>query len=222
MPPSPIPGKFLVGKKLKVAASPKVAISPGGGPGAEGLGAVLHHPQAVRAGQVHDRRHVGRVAEDVDRQDRPRRGADARLDRRGVEAVGDRVDVAEDRRGAHPGDGLGRGVEGVRGGDDLVARPDVQGVERDDEGVGAVGDARAGPAAEALRDGRLQGPPLGAEDEAPAVEHPRDGGVDLGGGAARTGPRCPSGLRASDGAGRYHPGDEARPPDGCPRREGSS
>ena len=28
MPPSPIPGKFFVGKKLKVAASPKVAISP--------------------------------------------------------------------------------------------------------------------------------------------------------------------------------------------------
>ena len=30
MPPSPIPGKFLVGKKLKVAMSPKVAISPSG------------------------------------------------------------------------------------------------------------------------------------------------------------------------------------------------
>ena len=28
MPPSPIPGKFLVGKKLNVARSPNVAISP--------------------------------------------------------------------------------------------------------------------------------------------------------------------------------------------------
>ena len=30
MPPSPMPGKFLVGKKLIVAASPKVPISPSG------------------------------------------------------------------------------------------------------------------------------------------------------------------------------------------------
>ena len=36
-----------------------------------------------------------------------------------------------------------------------------------------------GRAAEALRDGRLQRAALGAEDEAPAVEHSRDGGVDL-------------------------------------------
>ena len=51
MPPSPIPGKFLVGKKLKVATSPNVAISPVREPGAEGLGAVLDHLQAVLAGE---------------------------------------------------------------------------------------------------------------------------------------------------------------------------
>src|SRR5215204_2649956 len=62
-------------------------------------------------------------------------------------------------------DGLGGGDEGVRGDDDLVARADADGAERDLEAVGAVGDADAVPRAHELGVLLLEGGDRLAADE---------------------------------------------------------
>ena len=55
----------------------------------------------------------------------------------GVDQVGDRIDVGEDRYGAESRDGTGGGKEGVAGKNHLVARLDVNGHERQEQGVAA-------------------------------------------------------------------------------------
>ena len=160
-PPSPKPGRFLVGKNENVAASP---IAPQRTPSSAA-------PNACAASSItgrpclpdrHERRHVGRVAEQVHRHDR----AGARRDR-GLDGGRDRGCRSRPRcrrRPASPdrGDRLGRRVERERGADDLVAGLDAERAQRDHERVGAVGHAdavrRAGVRGEARSASATRGP----------------------------------------------------------------
>ena len=89
------------------------------------MGGVFDHlqPVALRDGQ--DGRHVGRQAGVVHRQDGLGAWRDRRLDGEAVDVQRDRVDVDQLHVGAEVAHHLGRGGEGVRGGDDLVAGADA-------------------------------------------------------------------------------------------------
>ena len=87
-----------------------------------GLGGVLDDRDAAAAADLQERLHVGRLAVQVDRQDRPGPPRDLALDLAQVHRVGDRIDVDEDRRGPDVADRPGGGDEGHRDRDDLVAR----------------------------------------------------------------------------------------------------
>ena len=99
-----------------------------------------------------------------------------------VQRVG--VDVDEHGAGAGLDDRLGRGVEGERGGDDLVALADAGRAQGDGQAVGAVGDADGPGGAEVGGRLLLEGLDVGAQDVAPSaqdVEHrPLDLLADLG------------------------------------------
>ena len=70
------------------------------------------------------------------------RERDARLDLRRIDVVVGEIDVDEHRRGAEAIDDAGGGEERVRGNDDLVARPDAENHQRDEQRVGAGRDVR--------------------------------------------------------------------------------
>ena len=115
--------------------------------------------------------HVGRQAELVHRHDRLRALGDRALGRGGVEVVGQRVDVGEDRRRAALPDRVGRGDERQRRHDDLVAGADAGDVEREVQRGGAVGRRHGVGRADALGEGRLElgdpralGDPAGGDD----------------------------------------------------------
>jgi hypothetical protein len=93
---------------------------------AVGLAGVLDHRQSVAVGDGLDGVHVRHDAEQADRDDGPRPGRDGGLDAAGIHQVRVGLDVHEDRRGAREEDRGHRGVEGVRDGDDLVARAVAQ------------------------------------------------------------------------------------------------
>ena len=112
---------------------------------------------------------VGRVAEQVDGDDRAGARRDGRLDRRRIEVVVG-ADVGEHGHGADRGDRLGRGVEGVRRADHLVAALDADGAQRERERVGAVRDADAVRDAERGGGLLLEGLDLRAEDVATGVD----------------------------------------------------
>ena len=100
-----------------------------------------------------------------------------------IEIEGLRLDVAEHRHGAEQGDRLGGGEEGEARHQDLVARLDAEGAEREHQGVGAVADAdRAGHAEEA-RERFLELLDLRAENERSAGEHRLPAALELGGDA---------------------------------------
>ena len=61
------------------------------------LGSVLDHDQIVPLGNLPDRLHVVRLAEQVDRQDGSRPRCDLAFDLDRVEVERDRVDIDEDR-----------------------------------------------------------------------------------------------------------------------------
>ena len=70
------------------------------------------------------------------------------LDLKRIDVVGDGVDVGEDGSGAGAANGAGGGKEGERRQDDLIARADVQGVQGQQQriGAGTAADAVAGAA----------------------------------------------------------------------------
>ena len=68
---------------------------------------------------------------------------DLRFDLSDIHQVGDGIDIDEYRTRARQEDRLGRGDEGVRDGDDLVARTDVHGAQDDMQRRRAVADADA-------------------------------------------------------------------------------
>ena len=86
--------------------------------GAEALGGVAQHPQALARADRLDCVVVGRLAEQVDGDDarrpevQPLRGRDRKLEARRVEVEAVLDDVGEDRRRAEPSHDLGRRREG--------------------------------------------------------------------------------------------------------------
>jgi hypothetical protein len=91
---------------------------------------VLHHLQAVLVRDGEDGRHVGRQARIVHRHDGLGARRDRVLDRPRRDAQRLRVDVHQHHVRAEVAHHLGRGGEGVRGGDHLVAGPDAQRLQR--------------------------------------------------------------------------------------------
>ena len=81
---------------------------------------------------------------------------DEGLDGLGREVEGHRIDVAEQRPRAGAGDGAGGGKEGEGAGDDLIARPDLQGHQGQQQRIGARGDADAVLALAVGRHARLE------------------------------------------------------------------
>jgi hypothetical protein len=87
--------------------------------------------------------------------------------------------VDEDRPGAHPERREGRGHEGERRHDHLVARAHPQGAQRELQRVAAVRHAHAVRGAAVAGEGRLEVRDGGAEDVGGVVEHPAHGRQDV-------------------------------------------
>lgn len=144
-----------------------------------GLGAVLEHGQAAAVANFLDAVDGGRLAVEMDGYDcfRPARKFLLDLVRVYVEIF---VDVHEDGTGAGLGDGLGGRNPGVSHSDDLVAGADAERLERDVDGVGAVGAAYA--VLDSVLGGvsSLEGIDVLPADEGGIVDDGLDGGVYLG------------------------------------------
>ena len=148
-------------------------------PGTDGLRGIFQHEQPASLGDGVDRPHVGGLAVQMDRDDRPRLRRDGAFESCRVEVQGFGLDVDEDGRGAGAPDGAGGREERVRRGDDLVARPDSQGHQGQEQGVGARG-APDGEGGLAVAGGlRLELRDLGAEDEVLALDDAPDRAIDL-------------------------------------------
>ncbi len=133
--------------------------------GAEGLRGVLDHREVP--GSSVERR---RAAEEVDGQDRLRALAHQARRSAGSRLSDCRVDVAEDRRGAHARDRLGGRIEGEGRADDLVAGADAESVEHENERVGPVGHSDRVADAEVGGRLRFEGLHLGPQNEASRFE----------------------------------------------------
>ena len=105
--------------------------------GSNGLRGVFDDHQIVRPGYGQDGIHVRGQSEQMDRHDGASIGCDGGFEQGGIEVVGDRIDVHENRFGADVSDGAGRGDETERRRDDFVAPADARGEKRQDQGVGA-------------------------------------------------------------------------------------
>ncbi len=103
------------------------------------------------------------------------------LDLPGVERVCPRIDVDEDRDPELLEDRLPRPGERERGGDDLVARPQVDAVQRGVDRRGAGVEEQAGRAADEGRPLRLEGRGFRRSDPAehPAIEDGHHRGLVL-------------------------------------------
>src|SRR5213595_1998043 len=139
---------------------------------ADGLRRVLDHLEAVPSCQLHERVHLGHLAEQMDGHERldtapggpvdqtagPHLALarDELRDARGREVVRRRIDVSEERTRAQARDGAGGGEEAERGRDDLVAGSDLERHEGREEGVGPRREADAVPAAGVLGDALLE------------------------------------------------------------------
>ena len=143
------------------------------------LAAVLDHLQAMAFRDVEDRVHVGRLAVEMDRDDRLGAAGDRLLELGHVHREGCRIDVDIGRPRAHVPDRGDGGDEGERHRDDLVAGSDAGGDQREMERAGAGIDGD--PVRGALEGGKLLLERLDfrAEDELARVEHPSDGVGDV-------------------------------------------
>jgi hypothetical protein len=140
------------------------------------LGRVLHH----RHSQGLDLRDRGHVAEQVHGDDSARTRGERGPDAVRRHAEGLRVHIAEDGSGAGGRDGLGGGVEREGRHHHLVARADAQCAQRDGQCFGPVGHAHRVIASDVGGELPLERLDLGPQDEAAAVEHRRNAGIELG------------------------------------------
>ena len=174
-PASPKRAEVLAREEREAAdraqAADRVAVIAG----ADRLRRVLDDRDAARLRRLDDRRHVGRLAEQVHRHDRlgPRRdGRDRRVDV-DVERVG--IDVDQHRRRADAHDAAGGGEERIGRRDDLVAGADVERHQRREQRVGARRQADRVRHAEVRAQLALEAFDFRAADEALAVADARDG-----------------------------------------------
>jgi len=147
---------------------------------AMGLGGILDHRKAVLTRQRKDRVKVGRLAVEVNRQDRLCRRSNGGGDAGGIDVVGGGVGFHRDGPRADSRDRQPGGDIGVRRHDHLVPRPDVERPEREDQRIKAVGDPHRMIGAAPGRPVGLERVHLGSEDVPARVEDTVDGRVDLG------------------------------------------
>ena len=102
--------------------------------GVEYVTAVLDHDQAVGVGQLPDAVPVGDVADEVRGEDRPAPVRHHGFDAVGVDLVRGGVDVDEGGHDAGVHERGHVGAEGEGGGDDLVARLELEQVDRQAQG----------------------------------------------------------------------------------------
>jgi len=158
-------------RRERAAAAPLVAR-------AEALRSVLDHGNAVFRGDRIDLVHIGRLAIERDRHDRPgarrnRGGYSAHID---VARVG--LDIDEDRLGAEQDDHLGRRDEREWARDHFVAGLQPDRHQRDLERVGPAAAGDAVPRPDVMHQSLLELRHLGAEDELPVIEDLLDPRVD--------------------------------------------
>jgi hypothetical protein len=143
------------------------------------LAGVLEDRDAASGGDRIDRIEVGRTAVEVDRHDRARASGDRGFDPCRVEVRSLGKDVREDRRRAGVGDRLRGRDEGVRGGDDLVARPDPGREEREVQRARPGVERDAVPGSRELGELALERGHLVSEHELAAAADTVDRGEDL-------------------------------------------
>ena len=142
------------------------------------LGGILDHRKASGLRDRQDRIHVGGASKQMDGDDRLRPLADLLRHVGRVDQIGDRIDVGEDRHRAESRDGAGGGEEGVAGQDHLVARLDVKGHQRQEQGVAAGGARDHVRHAERLREFGFQVVNVWAEHEFSGVADTVEGTAD--------------------------------------------
>jgi hypothetical protein len=143
------------------------------------LGGVLDELEAVAIGDRAQRRHVRRLAVEVDRDDRPGARADRVLDELRGDVPGHRVDIDRDGRRPRLRDAEPGGDERVARDDDLVAGADPEAAQQQVQRVEAAADADAVRDAAQRRELVLEGVDLVAEDEATGAHDAVPGRVEL-------------------------------------------
>ena len=147
--------------------------------GAHRLGGVGYHGQAPAMRDRLDLVHGRGLTVQVHGHHGPRPRRDGRLETPGIEVVGLRVDVDEDRDGADQHNRARGGDEREGRRDHLVAGAHTHRLEGEQQRVGARVEADAVPGAAEGSELGLEGPDLGAEDEAAAREDASGGGKEL-------------------------------------------
>ena len=107
------------------------------------LAGILDHLEPIALRDLADRVHVSSLTVQVDGQNGLGVRCDLGLDLAHVHQVGVGIDIDKHRSRTGQQDGLGRGDEGVRHGDHLVARSNAHGAQNDVQRAGAVADADA-------------------------------------------------------------------------------
>ena len=140
---------------------------------------ILDDREAMSRGDSGDSVHVGRLAAEVDRDDRPRPRTDRSLDPVGVDVPGGLGGVDPDRPGARRGDGEPGRDPGVGGDDHLVARTDPAPAEGELDGAEPAGDADAVPSPAVVGEGALERLELGPQQKPARVDGPRQRRIEL-------------------------------------------
>ena len=162
-------GQLLVGVEAEHRRVPAPADRAAVGVArAERLAGVLDDRQARSA---LERGHVGRVAEDVHRQQRRRALGHRRRGGLRVEVQRHRVDVGEHRPRALVQHGVGRGDERERARDDLVAVAHADRAQRQVQPGGAAGDRAGVRRAERARRSAARTPHARPERELARAQH---------------------------------------------------
>ena len=173
-------GDQLAGVQAEDGGPRQPAHRPAAEARADGAGGVLDHQQAMPCRNLVDAVDLAGQPDLVDRQYRLGARRDAVLDVVGVDVVGGRVDIGEDRRGADMDDDIDRGDEGQRRHDDLVARADAEFLQQQEAAGGPGGDADPFGRAAELGEAGLQFPQTRAADHPAAAHRGGGGGFLLG------------------------------------------
>ena len=147
--------------------------------GAEALGGILDHWKTVLFGHSVDPGHVRALPIDRNRHDRAGIWGDGRLDPIRVHVEGFGGDIHEDRFGPEQGDDFGGGDPGVGDGDDLVARPDIEGHQGDEQRIRAAGAGHGVGRSGKCRKVFLEFFDFRSHDVSAVVENPVDGGFQF-------------------------------------------
>ena len=151
---------------------------------AKPLCGVVEHEQAFSLGDLGDGVAIGRLAEQVDRNDRDRLeaglagGRDAALERFRAHVEGRFVNIDIDRRRAGPRHGRSGGDEGEGRTQHGVARPDILRHHHHQDRVGAAGAADDVLGAGIDRKLLLELGNFGAVDELTMIENALHGGIE--------------------------------------------